>query len=87
MKEYRGMASADAQNAWRGYVGSEEGVATLVPYKGSVGNILKSLAKGIRSGFSYSGARTISEFQTKAQMIQQTSAGQFESSTHIYARS
>jgi len=87
MKEYRGMASADAQNAWRGYVGSEEGVAALVPYKGSVGNILKSLAKGIRSGLSYSGARTISEFQKKAQLIQQTSAGQFESSTHIYARS
>jgi len=87
MKEYRGMASAEAQNAWRGYVGSDEGIATLVPYKGSVTAVLKSLAQGIRSGFSYSGARTMPEFKSKAKFIQQTAAGQFESSTHIYARS
>jgi len=44
---------------------------------------LEDLARGIRSGFSYSGARTISELQAKARFVRQTSSGQTESGTHI----
>jgi IMP dehydrogenase len=82
-KSYRGMASKDAQIAWRGRTSSLEGIATRVPCKGPVADILQDLARGIRSGLSYSGARSISELQTKARFIRQTAGGQTESSTHI----
>lgn len=82
-KQYRGMASKEAQQDWRGRSASIEGVAHYVPYKGCAKGILKDLDNGIRSGLSYSGARSINEFQAKVKMIEQTSASQFESSTHI----
>jgi len=82
-KSYRGMASNDAQREWRGKTSSVEGIATTVPCKGPVGNVLEELARGIRSGLSYSGARSIKELQKKARFIRQTGSGQLESSTHI----
>ncbi len=85
-KEYRGMASEEAQMSWRGRTSSLEGVASMVPYRGSVVPILQQLDNGIRSGFSYSGARTFEEFASSCEMIQQTPAGQTESSTHIRVR-
>jgi IMP dehydrogenase len=77
------MASKDAQVEWRGRTASLEGVATTVPCKGPVADVLEDLARGIRSGLSYSGARTISEFQTKARFLRQTNSGQTESGAHI----
>tara|TARA_Y100000034_G_scaffold136717_1_gene215156 strand:+ start:3639 stop:4712 length:1074 start_codon:yes stop_codon:yes gene_type:complete len=85
-KVYRGMASHEAQMDWRGKISSLEGVSTTIPYKGSVTPILSDLKRGIRSGFSYSGARTLEELHAKAKFIQQTSSGQQESSTHILRR-
>jgi len=82
-KTYRGMASKDAQINWRGHVSSIEGVSSQVPYKGKVELVIRELETGIRSGLSYSGATSVSEFQAKARFIQQTAAGQHESSTHI----
>jgi len=82
-KSYRGMASKDAQIEWRGKTASLEGVATTVPCKGPVADILDDLERGIRSGFSYSGARSLKELQKKAVFLRQTSSGQVESSTHI----
>tara|TARA_R110002020_G_scaffold95382_9_gene228989 strand:- start:870 stop:1892 length:1023 start_codon:yes stop_codon:yes gene_type:complete len=85
-KSYRGMASKEAQTAWRGNYSSFEGVATRVPYQGRVKNILEDLGQGIRSGLSYSGARTIEELQSKAEFINQSAAGLQESNTHILTR-
>jgi len=85
-KVYRGMASSAAQNDWRAKSSTPEGVSTTVPYKGKVQNILDDLRGGIKSGFSYSGARNIVEFQNKCEFAQQTNAGQIESSTHIMRR-
>lgn len=82
-KAYRGMASKDAQIEWRGRASSLEGIATTVPYKGAVADIIGDLERGIRSGLSYSGARSITELQAKAQFIRQTASGQNESGTHI----
>ena len=82
-KVYRGMASKEAQFDWRGRTSSLEGVASVVPYKGSVSNVLDDLEKGIRSGLSYSGATTLKEFHAKSRLTFQTSAGQIESSAHI----
>jgi len=86
VKNYRGMASKEAQIEWRGSVGSEEGVSTFIPYKGCVVPILAEMRKGIRSGLSYSGARNILELQSKAEFIEQTPSGLVESKTHIMDR-
>lgn len=85
-KIYRGMASKEAQIEWRGKYSSFEGVASRVPYRGLVASILEDLQRGIRSGFSYSGARTIGELHAKAEFIQQSGASQTESGTHIHRR-
>ena len=57
----------------------------LTRYNNSIA-IIKNLEGGIRSGLSYSGALNINELQSKAQFIKQTSAGLYESKTHIKAR-
>ena len=86
VKAYRGMASADAQIDWRGKTSSLEGIATTVPCKGPVDDIISELVRGVRSGLSYSGARSITELQAKAEFVRQTSSGQAESATHILRR-
>lgn len=86
-KVYRGMASADAQVDWRGTSSTPEGVSATIPYKGSVEAIIKNIGGGIRSGLSYSGARSLSEFRCKADLIRQTNSSRLESSTHILRRS
>jgi IMP dehydrogenase len=82
-KTYRGMASKDAQIDWRGHFASVEGVSSTVPMKGSVSNVLSEIERGLRSGMSYSGAKTLSELHSKSEFIIQTAAGAAESSTHI----
>jgi len=86
-KSYRGMASKEAQVEWRGKYSSFEGVATRVPYRGPAAAVLEDIERGIRSGLSYSGARTITELQAKAQFVRQTTSGLSESRTHILSRS
>lgn len=85
-KAYRGMASAEAQKAWRGKTSSLEGVSTTIPCKGSVRNVVEELLTGVRSGLSYSGARDIPELRSKAKFILQSHAASIESSTHILRR-
>ena len=85
-KTYRGMASKEAQVEWRGKYSSFEGVSSTVPYRGRVGRILEDLERGIRSGFSYSGARNMRELRAKAIWIRQTNSGLGESKTHIQTR-
>jgi len=87
VKNYRGMASKEAQIDWRGSVSSDEGVSTFIPYKGDALPILEEMKKGIRSGLSYSGARNILELQSRAEFITQTTSGLVESRTHIMDRS
>lgn len=85
-KVYRGMASVEAQVEWRGKASSLEGISTTIPYKGPVSSVLNSLGKNIRSGLSYSGARSLKDFANKAQMVRQTQAGMRESYTHILSK-
>ncbi len=59
-----------------------EGVEAMVPYKGSVVEIIRQMAGGLRSGLSYCGAKTIPEMQMKANFIKITSAGYIESQPH-----
>ena len=85
-KAYRGMASEKAQKAWRGKSSTPEGVATAVPYQGSVESIIKDLVGGIKSGCSYSGATNLKQLRASAQFCRQTNAGRFESNPHILDR-
>jgi IMP dehydrogenase len=59
-----------------------EGVEAMVPYKGSVVEIIRQLVGGLRSGLSYCGAKTISEMQKNAEFIKITPAGYIESQPH-----
>lgn len=83
MKNYRGMASKQAQMDWRGKSSAPEGISTFIKHKGSVVPILQDIHGNIQSGFSYAGARNFGEFAGKVQFIQQTHAGLGESFTHI----
>ena len=86
VKEYRGMASRDAQLDWRNKYSTPEGVASYIPFKGSVNTILEDLRGGIKSGLSYSGARNLTELRHKVEWSRQTSAGTLESNTHIFSQ-
>ncbi len=59
-----------------------EGVEAMVPYKGSVTDIIKQLTGGIRSGLSYCGANTILQMQQNAEFIKMSTAGYAESQPH-----
>jgi IMP dehydrogenase len=83
VKRYAGMASRESQHNWRGTSSAPEGISTIIPYKGSVSDIMEDITGNIRSGFSYSGAKNLCELRQNAQFIRQTGAGQVESSTHI----
>jgi len=93
-KVYRGMASLAASIGRRSketgsmlldddlndYVA--EGVEAMVPYKGTVTDILKQLSGGVRSGLSYCGAHTIPQMQKNAEFIKMSRAGFAESQPH-----
>ena len=85
-KTYRGMASQEAQIDWRGKTASVEGISTVVPTKGPVSDTMDKISLGIRSGFSYTGARSLKELHSKARFMKQTAAGRSESETHILNR-
>lgn len=85
-KNFRGMASKEAQEDWRGKFSSLEGVSTSVPCRGPVAEIVYELEQGIRSGCSYSGATSLEELRSKAKFIIQSPSSQKESSAHIFGR-
>jgi len=86
VKEYRGMASKDAQMNWRKKSSTPEGVASYIPYKGSVKDILSDLEGGIKSGLSYTGVRCLDQLRQNVEWARQTSAGTQESGTHIFSQ-
>lgn len=93
-KVYRGMASLAASLGRKSKeTGSSsfdddlndyvaEGVEAMVPYKGTVVDILKQLTGGVRSGLSYCGAHTIPQMQNNAEFIKMSGAGFAESQPH-----
>ncbi len=93
-KIYRGMASFYAslgrKSTETGSVSISEdlndyvaeGVEAMVPYKGSVTDIIKQLTGGIRSGLSYCGANTIQQMQENAEFMKMSRAGFVESQPH-----
>jgi IMP dehydrogenase len=54
----------------------------LAPYKGPMKDTLNDFLDGIKSGLSYSGARTIRELRSKAKLIGVSSNGVRENGPH-----
>jgi IMP dehydrogenase len=82
MKCYRGMASLEAQESWKGRATSIEGELTYIPYKGQLKNIFEDLVNGMLSGMSYQDAKNLTELRENAEFIRITSAGYKESVPH-----
>jgi len=59
-----------------------EGVEAMVPYKGTVIDILVQITGGIRSGLSYCGGHDIQQMQNNAEFIKMSRAGFAESQPH-----
>lgn len=59
-----------------------EGVEAIVSYKGNVGQLMTQFIGGVRSGFSYSGARTIEELWKNAEFVQISQNALIESHPH-----
>ncbi|WP_148882888.1 IMP dehydrogenase [Thermococcus aciditolerans] len=92
-KQYRGMGSLGAMmkgGAERYYQKGHmktrkfvpEGVEGVVPYKGSVSDVLYQLVGGLRSGMGYVGASSIAELKEKGEFVVITQAGVKESHPH-----
>ena len=93
-KSYRGMGSLGAMfkgSADRYFQDNNagnldklvpEGIEGMVPFKGSVTNILYQMAGGLRSSMGYCGCRTIDEMRSRAEFVEITAAGWRESHVH-----
>ena len=74
-KVYGGSASAEN----KGKNTFVEGMMKTVPFRGKVKYVLREIADGIRSAFSYVGANNLTEFKQKCDFIQITDGGTRES--------
>lgn len=92
-KAYRGMGSLSAMtrgSAERYFQGGEEsltkmvpeGIEGMVPFKGSVHQMLTQLTGGLRSGMGLSGCDTIEKLRTESRFVRVTAAGHKESHAH-----
>jgi IMP dehydrogenase len=93
-KEYRGMGSIDAMrsgSADRYFQGERqaepsklvpEGVSGLLPYRGTVAEVVGQLEGGLRSGMGYLGAKDLASLARRARFVRQSPAGARESHVH-----
>jgi len=92
-KSYRGMGSvaAMARGSADRYFQQDikdalklvpEGVEGQVGYKGPVANVLHQLSGGLRAAMGYVGAKTVPEFQRRAEFVRISGAGLRESHVH-----
>ncbi|MCC5792816.1 MAG: guanosine monophosphate reductase [Legionellaceae bacterium] len=85
VKQYRGMASREAQEDFLGQMHewkTAEGVATEVAYRDDQDAIIADIIGGLRSGLTYAGADSITELQRKLNYMVVTPAGRIESLPH-----
>ncbi len=93
-KSYRGMGSVSAMKQGSAVrYGQEyrkgqekkliaEGVEGLVPYKGTVEEVVTQLVGGLKAGMYYAGVKNIEELQTKTRLMRITQASLTESHPH-----
>lgn len=92
-KQFRGMGSVGAmrQGSADRYFQSAadasgkfvpEGIEGRVPYKGKLADTVFQLVGGLRAAMGYCGTPTISELQSRARLVQVSTAGHRESHPH-----
>jgi IMP dehydrogenase len=90
-KVYRGMGSLGAMESHKGsrerYNQGKneiipEGMEGMVPYKGTLKEVLYQYIGGLKRGMGYVGARDIEELRAIAQFVRITEAGKAESHPH-----
>lgn len=92
-KAYRGMGSLEAMKEGgrdRYFQDSPlsetklvpEGIEGIVPYKGSVANIIQIMVGGLKAGMGYAGCKTIEELPKKSKFIKISAASLKESHVH-----
>lgn len=80
MKKYRGQASSDFQKDYYGKVKkgtAPEGVAGYVECLYSAEDFIDEFCGGVRSALTYTGVRTIPDFQEKSKFIKTHSTGAY----------
>lgn len=83
-KKYRGSASQESYES-QGKTAehrTSEGASFMVPHKGPVKNILQDIEGGLRSSFSYVGARNLKEFHANVEFVKISNAGYIEGTPH-----
>lgn len=86
LKSFRGMASKEAQDDFMGGMSdwkTAEGIATTVPLRGSVNEVIRDIIGGLRSGMTYVGASTLEELRRRIEFIEVSPAAAIESTPHI----
>ena len=84
-KEYRGMASKEAQEDFIGKMSewkTAEGVSTRVPFRQIEEELIADIVGGLRSGMTYGGASTVKELQRKLNYMTVSTFGRIESLPH-----
>jgi len=91
-KAYRGMGSIGAMQKGSNDRYFQEGTAAdklvpegiegMVPFRGSIVDVIHQLVGGLRASMGYVGGANIKEFQEKAEFVEITSAGLKESHVH-----
>jgi len=91
-KAYRGMGSIGAMQKGSNDRYFQEGTAAdklvpegiegMVPFRGSIVDVIHQLMGGLRASMGYVGGANIKEFQEKAEFVEITSAGLKESHVH-----
>ncbi len=92
---YRGMGSLDAMRCGKGSrerygVAADtlneklvpQGIEAMIPYRGSVADVLNQYIGGLRFSLGYCGARNITQLQEKARFVRVSSAGLQEAHPH-----
>ena len=84
VKKYRGSASKEsyeAQGKGQSYI-TAEGESFEVPYKGEVAKVLQDIEGGLRSAFTYVGAKNIKEFRENVEFVRVSLATIRENGAH-----
>jgi IMP dehydrogenase len=91
-KTYRGMGSIGAmtKGSTDRYIQEgtaadklvPEGIEGMVPYRGTIADIIHQMVGGLRSSMGYLGSKDIPTFQERAEFVEITSAGLRESHVH-----
>ncbi len=69
-KRYRGSASLESKQVRGDEKRNVEGVSSTIDYKGPAKYVLQNIEDGLRSAFSYAGAKNIDEYHQKVTYIQ-----------------